>query len=129
MGGEAVGILGLTARDVLVWPVSRGRFTGHFLVARGSGPRPPGSGKVVEVARVATNITTCEEIGMTTHACHAEDHPYRGHLPGRARRWQTLEGLAVPIELQPAARQAPGCQRLDASGGAAGLPATPTPIP
>lgn len=54
---------------------------------------------------------------MTTHAGHAEDHPYRGHLPGRARRWQTLEGLAVPIELQPAARQAPGCQRLDASGG------------
>jgi hypothetical protein len=41
---------------------------------------------------------------------------------------RTLEGLAMPISLQPAAGQASSCQRLDASGGAAGLLATPTPI-
>lgn len=41
---------------------------------------------------------------------------------------RTLEGLAMPISLQSAARQASSCQRLDASGGAAGLLATPTPI-
>jgi hypothetical protein len=41
---------------------------------------------------------------------------------------RTLEALAVPISLEPAARQASSCQMLDASGRAAGLPATPTPI-
>jgi hypothetical protein len=41
---------------------------------------------------------------------------------------RTLMRLAVPINLQPAARQAPSCQTLDASAATTGSPAPPTPI-